>query len=283
MRFFPRQIGSAGAGAARFLFRRRRGAEGAIEHDANAPLLLIRDPLDDAGDARALRLHVFERAVVGREDREHLRPPFVFEAAHDCFGRSFGLPFDTRDPAWLCRNEDRLTPAAITVTGKGDTIALDALTTLREAITSINNQADINNDVTLTRVGLYASQVGGTADVINFNIAGGGVQVIAVIGTPEPTLIMPLTINGYSQTSAVANTLNNVYVFGLPKDYPETFRAKVAALTPAQVRSGAETLLGSENSVIAIVGDWAKVKDQLSAFKNITFLDPDGKTIPAPQ
>jgi predicted Zn-dependent peptidase len=86
-----------------------------------------------------------------------------------------------------------------------------------------------------------------------------------------------------STQAGLSATLNNVYVFGLPRDYPETFRAKVAALTPAQVKSGAQTLLGSENSVIAIVGDWAKVKDQLAAFKNITFLDTDGKTIPAPQ
>ena len=29
--------------------------------------------------------------------------------------------------------------------------------------------------------------------------------------------------------AGLAATLNNVYVFGLPKDYPETFRAKIAA------------------------------------------------------
>jgi len=82
--------------------------------------------------------------------------------------------------------------------------------------------------------------------------------------------------------SGLANTLNNVYVFGLPKDYPETFRAKIAAVTPEQVKSAAATLLGSQDSVIAIVGDYAKVKDQLGAFKNITFLDTDGKPIPPP-
>lgn len=86
-----------------------------------------------------------------------------------------------------------------------------------------------------------------------------------------------------STQTGLAATLNNVYVFGLPKDYPETFRARIAAVTPAQVKSGAATLLGSENSLIAIVGDWAKVKDQLVGYSNITFLDLDGKTIPPPQ
>ena len=83
--------------------------------------------------------------------------------------------------------------------------------------------------------------------------------------------------------NGLANVLNSVYVFGLPKDYPETFRSKIDAVTPAQVKSGAAALLGSDNSVIAIVGDYAKVKDQLGAFKDITFLDVDGKPIAAPQ
>ena len=83
--------------------------------------------------------------------------------------------------------------------------------------------------------------------------------------------------------TGLAATLNNVYVFGLPKDYPETFRAKIAAVTPAQVKSASATLLGSGDSVIVIVGDWAKVKDQLATYKDITFLDTAGKTIAAPQ
>src|SRR5207244_188488 len=32
--------------------------------------------------------------------------------------------------------------------------------------------------------------------------------------------------------SGLSGTLNNVYVFGLPKDYPETFRAQSAAVRP---------------------------------------------------
>ena len=83
--------------------------------------------------------------------------------------------------------------------------------------------------------------------------------------------------------SGLALTLNNIYVFGLPKDYAETFREKIAAVTPAQVTSGAGALLGSENSLITIVGDWAKVKDQLAAYKEITFVDLDGKPIAQPQ
>jgi zinc protease len=86
-----------------------------------------------------------------------------------------------------------------------------------------------------------------------------------------------------SSQTGLAATLNNVYVFGLPKDYPETFRAKIAGVTPAQVKSAAAAVLGSEHSVIAIVGDWEKVKDQLAGYKDITFLDADGKVVTEPQ
>src|SRR5689334_9363332 len=96
--------------------------------------------------------------------------------------------------------------ATITVNTTGDTIALDTFASLREAITSINNQADVNNDVTANRVGFYASQTGGTPDVINFNISATGVQTIAPT-SGMPTLVMPMTINGYSQTGASPNTL----------------------------------------------------------------------------
>src|SRR5262249_51532102 len=50
---------------------------------------------------------------------------------------------------------------------------------------------------------------GGTPDVINFNIGNSGVQKISATGVAEPTIIMPLTINGYSQTGASVNTLAN--------------------------------------------------------------------------
>ena len=88
--------------------------------------------------------------------------------------------------------------------------------------------------------------------------------------------IQTATLNGLSAL------LNNVYVFGLPKDYPETYRAKIAAVTSAQVKTAASTLLASTNSIIVIVGDYAKVKDQLGAFTDITFLDTDGKKLAGP-
>jgi zinc protease len=83
--------------------------------------------------------------------------------------------------------------------------------------------------------------------------------------------------------SGLANTLNSVYVFGLAKDYPETFRSKIAAVTPTQVKTAASTLLDPAHTVVVVVGDYAKVKEQLAQFGAITFLDLDGNKISAPQ
>ena len=75
--------------------------------------------------------------------------------------------------------------ATITVNGSGDTIALDTFATLREAITSINNQADVNADVTGNRLGLYASEPGGTPDVIDFSVTGTILLASALPALPD--------------------------------------------------------------------------------------------------
>ena len=85
-----------------------------------------------------------------------------------------------------------------------------------------------------------------------------------------------------SQTG-LAGTLNTVNTFGLPKDYPETFQAKISQPSAEAIKTGAQMLLGSQDSVVVIVGDYTKVKDQLTGFANITFFDLNGKAIPEPK
>src|SRR5262249_54979109 len=81
--------------------------------------------------------------------------------------------------------------ATITVTGTGDSIAVDGAVTLREAITSINNGANVNADV--VAVGPY-----GTNDQIVFNIPGTGLHTIAP-ASDLPMITKPVTIDGYTQ------------------------------------------------------------------------------------
>ena len=95
----------------------------------------------------------------------------------------------------LCGAAPVCLPAAtITVTGTGDTVAVDGAVTLREAITSIDNGANVNADVVAT--GTY-----GVSDTIRFAI-GSGAQTINV--TSElPNLTVPVVIDGTTQPGFV--------------------------------------------------------------------------------
>src|SRR6185369_14913372 len=86
----------------------------------------------------------------------------------------------------------------ITVTGTGDTIAVDGVVTLREAITAANTNLP-SGDAPAGDLGL---------DTINFNIPNGGVQTIAP-ASALPIIAEALTIDGYTQPGASANTLAN--------------------------------------------------------------------------
>jgi zinc protease len=80
----------------------------------------------------------------------------------------------------------------------------------------------------------------------------------------------------------LASELVTVYAYNLPKDYLETYQTKVSAVSPADVKSSAQVLLAPDDSVIAIVGDWGKVKDQLKGYSHIVFVDAEGRMVPAP-
>ena len=92
-----------------------------------------------------------------------------------------------------------VTAATIVVTSVSDTVAVDGSVTLREAITSINNGANVNADV--VAAGAY-----GTNDTIQFNIPGPGVRTIDVSVQSLPPVTVPVVIDGYSQPLSSANT-----------------------------------------------------------------------------
>src|SRR5438093_10619739 len=108
--------------------------------------------------------------------------------------------------------EDRLAPATLTVTTVADDITPnDGSVSLREAITAVNAGNDLGDpDITAQSPGTF-----GINDTINFNIAGAGVRTINVgtdasaAGIPLPTIVNPVTLNGYSQPGASVNTQAN--------------------------------------------------------------------------
>ena len=89
-------------------------------------------------------------------------------------------------------------------------------------------------------------------------------------------------IQNASQTG-LANTLSTMTTYNLPKDYPETFQRQISQPSAEAIKTGAQMLLGSQNSVVTVVGDWTKVKDQLTGFADIKFFDLNGKPIPEPK
>ncbi len=81
----------------------------------------------------------------------------------------------------------------------------------------------------------------------------------------------------------LASTLNTVNTFALPKDYPENYQRLISQPSAEAVKTGAGMLLGSQDSVVVVVGDYTKVKEQLAGFANVAFVDLTGKPIPEPK
>lgn len=90
--------------------------------------------------------------------------------------------------------------AQITVNSSADVAANDGACTLREAITSANN--DLPSGAASGECG-----AGSGSDSIVFAIPGAGPHIVAVGPTQLPDISQPLDIDGYSQSGAVANTL----------------------------------------------------------------------------
>ena len=102
--------------------------------------------------------------------------------------------------------------ATITVTTISDDLFPNSGTvSLRKAITAINAGNDLGDpDIVTQSPGTF-----GINDTVNFNIPGAGVETIDVGTTVSasltvlPTIIKPVTIDGYSQPGAKVNTIAN--------------------------------------------------------------------------
>jgi zinc protease len=63
----------------------------------------------------------------------------------------------------------------------------------------------------------------------------------------------------------------------LPKDYLETYRAKVRAVTPAELLAAARKYFDSANMQIVVVGDRAQIEPQAALFGELEVYDVHGK------
>jgi predicted Zn-dependent peptidase len=71
---------------------------------------------------------------------------------------------------------------------------------------------------------------------------------------------------------SLANRINAIYTDELPRDFLSTFREKVDALTPADIRKMAARYFDTYRGAIVIVGDYGQVKDQVAPFGNVTLI-----------
>jgi zinc protease len=79
--------------------------------------------------------------------------------------------------------------------------------------------------------------------------------------------------------AGLAGRIATIYEFDLPRDFITQFRTHVEALTPTDIQKAAAKYFDTYRTAIVIVGDWEKVKDQVTPFGDVTLFDAEGNTI----
>jgi len=79
--------------------------------------------------------------------------------------------------------------------------------------------------------------------------------------------------------SGLAGRINSVYTYDLSKDFINEFRPKIEALTTADIERVAAKYFDTYRAAIVIVGDYDKVKDQVTPFGDVTLFDAEGNVI----
>jgi predicted Zn-dependent peptidase len=72
--------------------------------------------------------------------------------------------------------------------------------------------------------------------------------------------------------SSLAGRISSIYVDELPRDFLQTFRDKVAALTPADVQRSAARYFDTYRGAVVVVGDYKEIKDQIAPFGDVTMV-----------
>jgi zinc protease len=79
--------------------------------------------------------------------------------------------------------------------------------------------------------------------------------------------------------AGLAGRINTVYSYDLPKDFISDFRPKIDALTTTDIQKAAAKYFDTYRAAIVIVGDYEKVKDQITPFGDVTLYDAEGNQI----
>jgi predicted Zn-dependent peptidase len=79
--------------------------------------------------------------------------------------------------------------------------------------------------------------------------------------------------------NGLAGRINTIYTYELDKSFINDFRSKIEALTTADIQRVAAKYFDTYRAAIVIVGDWEKVKDQVTPFGDVTMYDAEGNII----
>ena len=77
----------------------------------------------------------------------------------------------------------------------------------------------------------------------------------------------------------LAGRINTVYTYGLSKSFIDDFRPKIEALTASDIQKAAAKYFDTYHAAVVIVGDWDKVKDQVTPFGDVTIYDVEGNVV----
>jgi zinc protease len=77
----------------------------------------------------------------------------------------------------------------------------------------------------------------------------------------------------------LAGRISTIYTYDLDKNFINDFRPKIEALTTADIQKVAAKYFDTYRAAIVIVGDWEKVKDQVTPFGDVTIYDAEGNVV----
>jgi zinc protease len=84
---------------------------------------------------------------------------------------------------------------------------------------------------------------------------------------------------GVATQDGVLGQLSTIYLDRLPEDHLETYRARIHALTAADIILAARKYFDSANSQIVVVGDKAQIGEQVALFGEVTEYDAHGNKL----
>jgi predicted Zn-dependent peptidase len=77
----------------------------------------------------------------------------------------------------------------------------------------------------------------------------------------------------------VAGQVSTARLLGLPNDYVQTYRQKLAAVTPAAAQAAATAAMRPDQALIVVVGDGAKIYEKLAKIAPVKIVSPDGTVL----